>query len=176
MYYIWVLTEIHPGHVHCTFSSQGFGGRNRAGGRRRLEDFGCVAINLPEPLITLFNIPIVPPFPLPPLIGSYSPPPYSIGDDWSPLHSPRKLCDPPKSFLRQTSGILPPLPLLHELYTYFFFWSVVGVVESSWPERDHSVKLLSTSASSKPGSGIASRWSNRRLLGTCKIKMAPHRR
>ena len=50
-------------------------------GGRRLEDFGCVAINLPEPLITLFNIPIVPPFPLPPLIGSYSPPPYSIGDD-----------------------------------------------------------------------------------------------
>ena len=51
------------------------------GGGRRLEDFGCVAINLPEPLITLFNIPIVPPFPLPPLIGSYSPPPYFIGDD-----------------------------------------------------------------------------------------------
>lgn len=152
-------------------------GKKQSGGGRRLEDFGCVAINLPEPLITLFNIPIVPPFPLPPLIGSYSPPPYSIGDDWSPLHSPRKLCDPPKSFLRQTSGILPPPSPSSINFTHVsFVWSVVGVVESSWPERDHSVKLLSTSASSKPGSGIASRWSNRRLLGTCKIKMAPHRR
>ena len=93
-----------PGTCTLYIFISGIGGRNRAGGGRRLEDFSCLAINLPEPLITLFNIPMVPPFPLPPLIGSYSPPPYSIGDDWSPLHSPRKLCDPPKSFL------LPPLP------------------------------------------------------------------
>lgn len=60
-----------PGTCTLYIFISGIGGRNRAGGGRRgerLEDFGCVAINLPEPLITLFNIPMVPP-------PSPSPPP-----------------------------------------------------------------------------------------------------
>ena len=108
MYYIWFWLRFTRDMYIVHFHLRDWGKKQSGGGEEVGRFWLCCKKNLPEPLITLFNIPMVPPCPIPPLIGSYSPPPYSIGDDWSPLHSPRKLCDPPKSFLLPPPSPLPP--------------------------------------------------------------------